>query len=352
MGSEIPRSEEKRAHILARNRALCTLSNVCFYTATALAVLLLIALVVTVVVFEWRQESGALYFILLASFGGGTVLCALAAFFCTKWIARADANRLDFAERCAGENCFFVGEGTLAEFGEDGLLLRGPEREGKRRTVKIPYAHIRLFSVCTRTAPREKGDWSILIEFPSRYVTKESEQPVLVVQTADKPRLREAISSCKLNVLGEEPSSSEGKKFTLREKYLFPNAKKRKGALISGGLGLAILLAGVGLAFWKGSFGAMAVCVGALLFGRAVWNFIGAKACLALYDEGLYWKDGTDRVFLKWEEIEAVTQEEREGREVLLVDCGYGSYRFPAAGDCYAHVAERVKSAHTGDGIQ
>lgn len=348
----MPQSALERQKITNKYKRICTLCTVFFYLCAAIAVLSLIGVLVTVIVFEFRYETaGALFYALTGSLAGGAVIGALLAFAFSKLLARADETRLDFAERLDGENSFFVGDGTLATFGEV-LTIHG-EVKGKGKIIKVPYSEIRFFSVCTRRAPKEKGEWSVVLEIPARYLSekgREKSAPPILIQAYAKERLYRVIEAHGLTLLGEKREERENKQFTLQSKYLYPEREKRRRSLIFALLGSAVAVVGIPVAIlWHVMLGSILTVFGLFFAVRSFIGFANAKGVLALYEEGIWWKDtGTDRVFLKWEEIENITRTEEDGKRVLKVECAYGAYHFPEIADIYDDISakhpEKVKN--------
>lgn len=334
---EIPQdgdAQNKRKAVYTRNRKAT--GTLAFITAI-LAILCMIGLIVCIVLTELGERSAAektLLYILVGSFAGGAVLFAVAAFLLSKLSQTIYLNELDFRERCDGENSFFVGEGTLATF-DDGVLRIHAEAGGKA-DVLVPYSETRYFSVCSRRAPCEKGEWSVVIEVPSKYLSKngeESETPALI-QTDAKDRLYRCLEEKGLTLLGEQRSEGSGKRFTPLKKFNFPDPAARKRALMTLGLGCVLIVAGVLVAvFWQLTAGAILSAFGVFLTVRATFAFLSAKRVLAFYQEGVFWreKNRNDRIFLKWEEIQSITPEEKNGIPLLKAQCAYGAYHFLSA---------------------
>ncbi len=329
----IPESQEKR---LRRGKALTHVQkavSIFSFIAAVAAVAALIGVVVLFFLLEFSSVGETLLFILMGSFFAGTLFLAVAAFLLMRAAERLEKRRDDFLERCDSEASFFVGEGTLATFAEEKLILHA---EGKK-DIAIPYGELRFLSVCTRRAAREKGFWSVVIEIPARYLLKDAKEakkePPALVQTDMKPRLLGVLSERGLPLLGELPpeTPSADRKFKVEKKFYLPHAKKRRNALIALMAGVVLAVAGVPLSFWNVTVGIIAGMVGLLVFGKSLHSYFRARAMLGVYREGVFWQD-TDRaenVFLKWEEIERLAAEEKDELPVLAVYCAYGAYRFP-----------------------
>lgn len=339
----LPPSEEQKAKKCAALRRGGIAYSVFVIALAALAILCALGLFVAVIVFEFKGGlQSSLLYILVGSFAGGAIVSALAAFGLNILGRKHRDAELDFRERCDGEESFFVGEGTLVTFGERGVVIHG-ERGGGRE-ISVPYAEMRFFSVCTRRLPREKGEWSVVLEIPARYLARDAKadaKPALV-QADAKPRLYETLTRHGLTLVGERGSGEE-KRFTCLSAFHLPNRAKRKTALITAVVGGLLLVGGVLVAvFWQPVFGALLAAVGFILTGRAVLTFFRAKGTLGVYEEGLYWRDTgrVESVFLKWKEIESITVEPNDGFPLYRVQCAYGAYHFPAVAGSEEYLRE------------
>lgn len=333
---EIPQDENLR---LKRKKALTfqrKAEGICALIVAILAVLSLIGALVCLVLTETGERSGnakTLLYILAGSFTGGAVLFALFALWFSKLSQNAYSAELDYRERCDGENSFFVGDGTLATFEENGIRLHA--ESGGKEEVTVPYSEMRFFSVCARRAPREKGEWSVVIEIPVKYLVKkrqpaEDEKPALV-QTDAKERLYRCLEERGLELLGEKESAGSRKRFVPLKKFIFPEEAARKRALMLIGLGILALGFGIAVALlWQVTVGSIISVVGFFIGGRAVHSYILSKRVLAFYAEGVYWREkaSADSVFLKWEEIGTISPDEKNGVSLLKIDCAYGAYHF------------------------
>ena len=343
-------NQTKCKQTLRRNRIAVGVFTFAF---AILAVLSLIGVVVSVLVLELRGGDGSqrtLLYILSGSFGGGAVVLALLGFAFAKLSQHCFSAERDFRERCIGEESFFVGETTLATFSEGKLCLHDENTLPARAEVCVPYGELRFFSVCTRRAPREKGEWSVVIEIPAHYLKKNGkaakDDPPALIQTDAKERLYACLEKYGFPLLGEEPPRGkkvENKTFKTEKKFLLPVVKKRRRALLFLALGAVMLGGGVAVAFTlSASVGAIVAAFGALIAGRAVWSFVQAKGVLAFSNEGIWWRDSSrsDSVFLKWREIEKIYPEERDGFPLLTAVCAYGSYHFPNPDGAYDYLKE------------
>jgi hypothetical protein len=333
----------RRAAALARNRKLLGIFSVVFAIS---AVLCLIATLVTVVVVELGKKTESqitLLWILTGAFAAGAVIFAALGFFLSRAMQSAYAAELDYRERLNGENSFFVGDGTLATFEADALRIHA--EGGGREDIRVPYAEMRFFSVCTRRLPKEKGERSVVMEVPVKYLAKKgkvrADDPPALIQADEKERLLECLQTHGLKLVGEEPPQ-ENRKFTLRRKFIFPDRAARKRSLIGIAIGALLLAGGIGAAFWQTTVGAILGVFGLFLIGRSSVSFAGAKRALCFYDEGVYWRERarTDCVFLKWNEILSVSQTEKDGVSLLKFECAYGAYHFANAAGAPEYLKE------------
>ena len=338
---------QQNKHIKTLRRNRLTASAFTFIFA-ALAVLSMIGIVIAVLVIELRGGDNTLLYILCGSFGGGAVVFALAGFGFGKLSQHCYSAERDFRERCVSEESFFVGDGTLATF-SDALLLHDENTPVKDAEIVVPYSEVRFFSVCTRRAPREKGEWSVVIEIPAHYLKKdkkvEKNAPPALVQTDAKPRLYDLLNRRGFPLLGEEPPKGKipNKKFKSEKKFIFPVVKKRRRAILFLVLGAVAFGGGIALAFTvSATVGAVGAVFGAFIAGRAVMSFVRAKGLFAFYDEGIWWRDSerTDSIFLKWHEIEKIYPETQDGVPLIVAACAYGNYRFPSPDGAFEYVKE------------
>ena len=344
------RARKKNALVRARKAY-----NALTFVLALVAILCLIGLLVVVIVLEMRDNSEAteqLLYILTGSFAAGATVLAFAAFFFGKLAQQANLTELDYRERCDGEESFFVGEGTLASFEKDGLRLHA--EEGGKKPIFVPYRDMKFYSVCTRRKPRERGDWSVVLEMPSRYVVKEGRgkdaPPRALIQTDGKERLYRTLEARALVLSGEQPprgEKRENKKFTPRAKFLLPDRARRKKSVVWMVVAGAVAIAGVPIAIiWQDmiTIGAILSVFGLFFLGKSIASFVQAKGMIGIYEEGIYWKEGgratDERIFLKWEEIERVSFEHAQGRRYLKIACAYGNYHLPDVAGAYEYIGE------------
>ncbi len=312
------------------------------WSAVVLALLGMAGLVVSLIMLGLGNEHVFQLAIACGSFAGAALLFGSGGYLCLRAGEKYRTLELDATERADSEESFFVGEGTLATFAEGGLEIHG---EGGKR-VSVPYGAIRLFSVCTRPKPKEKGAWSVLIEVPAVYLLKKAkpEEPPVLIQAEGKKRLYDTLHRRGLSLLGEPPAERpEKKKFTLLKKFNLPDKAKRKRALLFLLLGAVLAGGGVGLCFYKTVIGAPVIVVGGYILLRAVFSYWRAKRVLGVYREGLYLSELTSResFFLKWEEMENLVPAEAEGKQTLRANCPYGAYDFPRPEGAYEYLEER-----------
>lgn len=319
------------------------------YVSAAVALASLIGIVVSVLMLNFGERSdreNLILYILTGSFAGGAALFALFTYLFSRFMNVAAEKELDFRELLDGEESFFVGEGTLLTFGDKGVTLHGEEK-GKHDPVFVPYGETRFISICTRRRPEEKGSWCVAVEMPVKYLAKNGEGKVgekVLVQADAKERLYEALKKHGLPLLGEEKrEEGQGKKFTLKKKFVLPNRKKRRNTLIMLIFGALLAVGSVFLGVYASpSAGALLGAAGVVVLSRGTVGFLRAKATFGLYEEGVFWREssGTERLFLKWDDIESVYPEEKNGYPVLVFRCAYGRYAVPAVAGAYESIKE------------
>lgn len=342
--TEIPDERGKAA-----KKRIRIFDTVLTYVSAAFALACLIGIVVSVLMLnfgEQYEKKTLILYILTGSFAGGAALFALLTYLFSKLMSSAAERELDYRERLDGEESFFVGEGTLLTFGDKGVTLHG-EEAGKHEPVFVPYEDTRYISICTRRRPREKGSWCVAIEMPVKYLSKKREgkpDEKVLVQADAKERLYKALTKHNLTLYGEErDENSEDKKFILKRKFILPNRKKRRNAVIA--IVIGALLAGasvpVGI-FVSASVGALMGAAGCVFLFRGIMGYLRAKAVFGVYEEGAFWREssGTESLFLKWEDIERIEIAEKDGYPVLMFRCDYGRYAIPAVEGAYECIKE------------
>ncbi len=332
----------RRAKTLALRNAA---TGVGAFVSAILAVLALFGIVVLLFVYEFRKMDVSLFTVLLGSFAVGTLSLALLAFFLMRLNAHAEARRLDFLERCDSPESFFVGEGTLMTFTDDGVVIHGEKGDH----VRIPYAKIRFFCVCSRKRAHERGEWTVVIEMPASYLAKvgSGHEGNALIQTDLKDRLLETIAAHGKELLGEKRKAGKAGKagrFRVREMFFMPNPRLRRRAAIIIAGGCVLIVGGVLVAvFFEVWLGVVLVLFGIFLLVRGIFSYFRARALLGFYEEGIYWMAAgrTDSLFLKWEEIEKLSRNEQEG--VFLAHCPYGVYHFPCPAGSWEFIEENYK---------
>ena len=336
-------AREKKKRNLRLGVRILGISAVIF---AILAVLCLLGVFFSVIVAEFNRGAAHLCYYLAAGFGGGGILFALLAFLMGKFSGKREILTADFCERCDGEDSFFVGDGTLATFEEGRLRLHD---EDNKTQIEIPYAELRAFSVCSRIRPCERGRWSVILEIPRRYIMKEGtfseSDPPALIQTDAKERLLSTLEKFGIELFGERQPSDmpTGKRFEPLKRYYLPDRRKRTRALLVGGLGLVAIAAGILLAFlFNVTAGVVCAVFGAFLLARSVIAFVQARGMLAVYREGIYWRETVRResAFLKWEEVEHIERGEHKGFPVLTLHCIYADFYFPEADGVWEYLIE------------
>ena len=338
--------DESRISAFKRKRVFCAVLT---YASAILALACLIGIIVSVLMLNFGTRSerkDLILYILTGVFVGGAALFALLTYLFSKLMSKAAERELDFRERLDSEESFFVGEGTLLTFGEKGVTLHG-EVSGKSEPVFVPYEETRYISICTRRRAREKGSWCVAIEMPVKHLVKKGEKAdteKVLVQADAKDRLYKALEKHHLTLLGEErKEEKKDKKFVSVKKFSLPNRKKCTNALIT--IVFGILLSGgsvpLGI-FVSASVGALMGAAGLVFLFRGIWGYIRAKAVFGIYEEGIFWREsnGRESLFLKWEDIESVTPEEKNGFPVITFKCSYGRYAIPAVKGAYESIKE------------
>ncbi len=339
-------TEKKRIAALCRMRIFL---SVLTFAAAILAILSLIGIIVAVLMLNFGEPSerrNLILYILTGAFAGGAALFALFAWLFSKLTGGVSEKELDARERLFGEESFFVGDGTLLTFCDEGLKLHG-EAEGKTAPVLIPYAETRYISICTRRCPREKGSWCVAVEIPVRYLSKKGEgkkDEKVLVQADAKERLYRALEKHSLELIGEErDKSKKNRKFVPIKKMYLPNRKKRRNALIGLIAGVILIGGAIPLGIYaSASAGALMGAAGIVFAARSVWAFIRSRAVFGVYKEGIFWSESGngESLFLKWDDVDNVIPEEKNGYPVLSFKCSYGRYAIPAVEGAYDCIKE------------
>ncbi len=340
---------------IAKNskKSCAAASAFCLIFAFA-AILLLFGVVICAVLSETALTSPGkrtLLYILAGSFGGGAALFALAAYGMGRLSRLFDLRARDARERADSPESFYVGEGVLATFAEDALEFHAEGREGR---IRVPYPELTFYSVCSRTAPREKGIWKAVIGVPANYLRKNAEGeggPVLI-ETDYKPRFACALKRRGIEFVGEPyQKTAHGVRFSRMKTFKMPLDARRKRAIVFAALGAAVAGAGIAVAFLLSPFiGAVVTVFGGAFAVRSLWRAVFSGRSLAVYREGIYWREDKreERIFLKWEEIVRLSAEERETGTGLRAVCACGAYVFPLPRGAYEYLAENFPEKFGG----
>ncbi len=305
-----------------------------------IALVAMAGLVVCLIMLGLGNEHMFLLGILAGGFAGGALLCGLLGYLLVRKGEALHRLERDALERADGEESFFIGEDTMVTFGEEGISIHNSER-----AIAVPYGELRFLSVCTRRKPREKGEWSVLIETPASYVVKKAKkgEPPVLIQAEGKERLYRALEKHSLVLLGEkeaQKAQNGAQKFTRMQKYDLPDRAKRKRALWFLLLGVLLTGGGVGLMFYMSAIGAPVIVVGGYIILRAIASYQRGKRVFAVYREGLYLAElsSRDSFFLKWEEVEEIVPAEAEKQKILRANCLYGAYDLPRPDGAYEYL--------------
>ncbi len=326
--------------------------NICAWTAATLALLLVVGAIVCLVMLGLGNENTYLLgFLALGCMLGGAALGGV-GFALFRAAVKAEGAARDFSERADGEESFTVGEGTLASFTEDALLIKGKDREKREKRIRVPYKDMRFFSVVVRHSPKDKGEWRVLFEIPAHYLSRKPQkgEPPALIETEGKERLAAAIKAHGLELLGETPSGKMPHTPKRVQKYVMPDAEKRKKAMPLIILGVVMLVAGIPVAIlWERTIGIVLSCFGLYLVVHGCINFFRAHTDLILFEEGIWDKKATapESSYLKWEEISAVsffegraaTDKTPEEKPALILSCAYGDHGFTPVKEAYDYLA-------------
>ena len=334
----LPEDRAKRQEKANALRLAVKAYNAALLAFAVAAVACLVGVLVTVIMLETGgSERNVLLYTLAGCFAGGSILFALGSVLLGRRSNEATLTQRDFEERMHGEACFYVGEGTLAEFAKDALLIRPASDSGK--SIRIPYGEVVFHSVCSRTKPQEKGKWSVVLEMPAHYVMKRGDSPKALVETDGKERLYRVLEERGLSLCGEQPPRGKKRKnvrFTPAAKFLLPDGDRRRRSLLYAALGILLTVGGACMAvFWRDMtlVGAILGVFGIFIAVRSLIAFSRAKGMLAFFEEGIYWQESgrpeSDRFFLKWEQLVCVKWETVNEKRYLAAHCAYGAYHIP-----------------------
>ena len=336
------------------------------WTAAILALLLVIGAIFCLVMLGLgNQNFYLLGFLALGGMSGAAALGGV-GFALFRASVKAEETERDFLERADSEESFTVGEGTLATFSEDALVLHGQDRQKKERRIRVPYKEMRFFSVLVRHAPKEKGEWRILFEIPAHYLSKKPQkgEPPALIETQGKERLKACIASHGLSLVGETPApSAEGEgakpqRAKKEQRFVLPDAEKRRRRFPFLLLGAGLIVGGVVVAMLANrTIGIVLSCIGVYLLIHGAVGYYRARTELLLLDTGIWDKKATraESSYLTWEEIESVSFfEGREGTDktpeekpALILGCAYGDHGFTPVREAYdyllAHHPEKCR---------
>lgn len=349
----LPQEDVARKKKARSLRALRKFTGGAMFVLAILAIACLIGVLVVVILTQTGERDPArdtLLYILTGAFAGGAVVLALAAFGTGVLTQRVQEAELDYLERLCGKDCFYVGDGTVAQFGGSELFIRSESEQYKKARIRIPYREVICHSVCTRKAPREKGKWSVVLEVPAHYVQKRGGAPKAFIETDGKERLYRILEERGLRLQGEQPprgAKQEDTRFPLTAKLLLPDEKKRRRNLIYIVLSAVLMAAGALVAvFWQEAtlVGAIVCVLGGVFLARSIAGFVRAKGMLGLGEAGLYWRESgdavADKLFLKWEVVCSVGYETAGEKRYLAVVCPFGTYHLPDIEGAYEWIAQ------------
>ena len=302
----------------------------------------MVGFIVCIFMIGWNKGDPVLVGILAGAFFVGAGGLGLLGMLLFRRSDRLALEELDALEREDSINSFFVGEGTLATFGDKELRIHG--REDGKRDVIVPYYDLRFFSVCARRGPKERGSWSVVIEIPARYFNNNASRTMspILIQTDGKERLYKRLKELGLELIGEPYTEEQSdKKFVQKKKFTLTHTVKRRKALILIGVAVLFLIGGIfATIYWNSTPGSIVIVLGAYFGIRACVVLVRAKAVFGIYEEGIFYRDpeGVNNVFLKWEEFSALGIAEQENRRFLRVQCPYGAYDLPYFEGAYEYI--------------
>lgn len=346
-------ARKKRARSLRLKRKI---ANAAVLVFAIIAIACLIGVLICAVLLQTGDrtaERDFLFYLLTGIFAACAVVLAFAAFGVGVLGQHIQNAEMDYLERCCGEDCFYVGEGTVAQFGEKELFIRSESEKYKKTRIYVPYHDIVFHSVCTREKPREKGKWSVVLEIPSHYVMKRGDSPKAFVETQGKERLYNTLAARGLQLKGESPlregEKRPDKRYKATTKLVLPDAKKRRHNLIMMGVSALMVVVGIVISVFWGDMtmpGALVSVLGIAMLARGTHGFVQAKGMLALGENGLYWKESGaavgEKIFLKWEVIDKIKYETIADKRYLAVVCPYGTYHLPDIAGAYEWI-EKIR---------
>ena len=318
--------------------------NALLWTIIILAIACMIGFLVCIFMIGWSKGDPVLVGILAGAFFIGACVLGLLGMLIFRRTDRLALEELDALEREDDLNSFFVGEGTLATFGDEKLRIHG--REDGKKDVVVPYYDLKFYSVCARRNPKERGSWSVVIEIPARYFNNNASRTMtpILIQTDGKERLYSRMKELNLELIGEPYNAEQSdKKFVQTTKFKLAHTVKYRKALILIGVAALFLVGGVfATVYWNSTPGSIIIVLGAYFAIRSFVMLARSKAVLGIYEEGIFYRepDGVNNVFLKWEEFSSLCIFEQEGRRSLRLQCPYGAYDLPYFEGAYEYLKE------------
>ncbi len=311
--------------------------------------------IVTIFMIGMDKGDQQLVMILCLSFFVAGCVLGISGLLFFRRADRLAGEELDLLEQEDSPYSFFVGEGTLATFEDEQLRIHG--REASKKDIVVPYYDLKFYSICSRRAPKEKGNFSVVIEIPSKYFNNNAARdlPCVLIQTDGKDRLYDRLKELNLTLIGEQYTKEQGSgTFTQEEKFTFWHPVRVKKSTILMGIGLLVLIGGIlAMIFWKNNRapGSILIVLGAYCGIRGCIALFRAKASLGLYREGIYYRDpeGVNSVFLKWEEFSSARVSEKDGKKFLTCTCPYGDYDLPYFEGAYESILKKHPEKKGGD---
>lgn len=310
----------------------------------------LVGLVASVIIAELNTANQALsricWIVALASLA----LCFAAiglTMLCFRLGQKYRGEEADLRELAHSAHSYFIGEHLLATFGEGAMTVHAEQgQEVKYVRTKIPYSEIKVFSVTVRRSAKAKGERNILIEIPSRYLKNATEptSKTTLLTLVEKPRFYETAQAFSLPVQetdDKSPLRSLKKlyKVTLRDSA---DSKSKTVSLI---VGIAMVIAGIAVAFFGGSsapLGVVLACFGVFIAVRAIIALARGNGSLVISEDGVLWQEKNvfENSYLRWTEIERIKRIKYEGQAFVSFVCAYGAYYYPDVDGLYDYLKE------------
>ncbi len=305
-----------------------------------------LGLIVTVIIAETGKDEATRLICYYVCFGCmGLVLLSIAGgVFAFKWGERARLFELDARERAVSDESFFIGEKTMLTFREKDVLLHADESV-KMKDIVVPYSEISFYSIRMRRSPKRKGERSVLLELPAKYLNKKAEKdakPTLIAMEY-KERLLGCIQKFSAT-LTEASDESElpkpQRRFTIKIKQ--DNTKKYITLFVA----IAFLVGGILLSIFLSELatvGYVLAAVGLFTLGRAVVQLVRGGTGFAVFTDGVLWMEQNrlDNLYLRWSEIKCYTRIEHQKQQFVRFDVEYGEYYFPDLNGLYRILSEQ-----------